>query len=801
MMWCALLLVETDNNPVTLSVASGFVLVDQKGVVSAGGDPTMIQVFWNRATNGSMSPVTIATPVNHQVNRMMTFRGCITTGNPYEALGNASSAAVSTSVDVNATGVSTVGTNRLVLCAIAAPTDTAIDQFSVIANTSLASPGAYTDSFTQQGNGGGFALLKGTRAAAGNLGHFTATLGTANAWAAVFFALKGPTDIVSTPPTSIGDGGFTQATGARTPSWPAGLAVGDIGVMFVETAGQPIATVPTGWAHAPNSPQTIGTPGASDATYLAVLWKRVAVVPEANLSIGDSGDHNGATIVVYRGCIETGSPWDPTAGAANTLGVASASVTVPGSTTGTNNCLVLQAVGHGIDATGNQVSGVWTSSGLTSVTKRLDHSDTGGNGGGFSVLDGIKAVAGAYAAATCTLLASTKQTRWTGALLPAGSASAPPPNPQGNVNIPHQFWRLKLTNAPGAGPDFTEVELVTRTGTVAATGSLLNKPAQMHPGTTHLRPLIVVNRSNTDGIFEVDFLLMTVPAGYSPDKFADDVRKRNDSIYQSDGTLKPGVVQYDGATGLPLVKGVQQGAGRHGDPIIYDPPYQTVPKVKITGGIPSQPESRWTTSAADASADSGVTAPSATAQQPDYGVLNATAAGFTIRARLRQAGAATLRTHNFAGTVLDTVDETDEVTLTSAPASNDLYSFTLASNITFHSLTGNPFYVSMFAKIESNDGSGWVERLTVVQSFNTSSPTIVSQSSGYGGSISVAGLDPTDKIRIRFVSITTSGIGQILAANIVGNQVTYYTSTDQYASKTPANLADAHVDWESVGYL
>jgi hypothetical protein len=795
----ALLLVETDNNPVTLSVANGFVLLGQHGINVAGAaNATMMQVFWNRASSGSMVAPTIAAPVNHQINRMLTFRGCITTGNPYEAVTNDDHAANTTAVSVLCP--TTLGTNRLVLNCIAVPTDTALDQFSAPANAALTSVGMLTDTFVSKGNGGGFGVIDGIKAATGAVGNSTATLGTTNAYASVSFALKGPTDIVSTPPTWQGDGGFTQAAGARTPSWPAGHQLNDIGVMFVETCAQNVATVPTGWAHAPNSPVSIGTAGASDATMLSVLWKRVTTVPEPNLSIGDSGDHQGACIAIVRGCVATGNPWDVTN--FDTLGVAGTAITVPGVTTTQDNCLIIHAMAHGLDLTGGQVSG-WANAGLTSVAEVLDHSDTGGNGGGYSAMTGVKAVHGATGNGTATLSNNSKQAHWTGALIPVAGASTPAPDPQSDVNAPHQFWRLKLTNTPGAGPDFTEAEVVVREGAVAAVGSLITQPSKMHPGTTHIRPLLVTNRANTDGIFDIDFMLITVPAGYSPDKFADEVRKRNDSIYNSDGTLKDGVVQYDGATGLPLVKGIQRGSGRHHDPIIFSPPYQSVPKVDVTGGLPTQPESKWGT-AAQVDAGSGATsAPTGSiAQLPDYGALDLTPAGFTIRARLRQSpGGESLRTDSFTPTHLVNAGDLLAVTLANAPAADDQYFFNAQWQSQIYSTTGNLFTVSALVDIQSNDGSGWVTRLQVLVSMETNSTSLVTVGDASTYILHVAGLDPTDQIRAKINRRTTSGLGVISDFSFDPISVLYYTSSDTYASKTPANYNTALAYWESSGYL
>src|SRR6478736_5105533 len=81
----ALLVVETAGEAVTLSTPAGFVAVTNspQSTVTAGQDgATRLSVFWCRATSGAMVSPVVADSGNRQTAFIMTFTGCILTGNP-----------------------------------------------------------------------------------------------------------------------------------------------------------------------------------------------------------------------------------------------------------------------------------------------------------------------------------------------------------------------------------------------------------------------------------------------------------------------------------------------------------------------------------------------------------------------------------------------------------------------------------------------------------------------------------------------------------------------------------------------
>lgn len=209
-------------------------------------------------------------------------------------------------------------------------------------------------------------------------------------------------------------GTVVEGAVAVTPPWPAHQA-NDIGLMFVDTKNQNIGTIPSGWAHVTNSPVGIGTAGDTTASMLTILWKRAESSAESDLSIGDSGGKQLAVILTFRGCIETGNPWDVTASGTET---ADTSVSIPGATTTVGECLIVAAVAAAIDlASTEQLSG-WTNASLVSITERIDNFASGGPGGGLGIATGEKTAAGAYDATTATLATSAAKAMMSVALKP-----------------------------------------------------------------------------------------------------------------------------------------------------------------------------------------------------------------------------------------------------------------------------------------------------------------------------------------------------------------------------------------------
>jgi len=219
---------------------------------------------------------------------------------------------------------------------------------------------------------------------------------------------------VSLLPTFVNAGAIAEGVGNVAPPIPSRTRVNDILLLFVESANEAVST-PAGWAIVTDSPQGTGTGGGTTATRLSVFWKR-ATATETAPTVTDPGDHAIAQILAFRGCIATGDPWNVTSG--DVAASASTSVSIPGDTTTLDNCLVVLAVSNATDTATAQTSG-YTNTDLVNLTERTDRNSTQGNGGGFAVITGEKAAAGAYGTTTATLATSSVQGRMSIALKPA----------------------------------------------------------------------------------------------------------------------------------------------------------------------------------------------------------------------------------------------------------------------------------------------------------------------------------------------------------------------------------------------
>jgi hypothetical protein len=201
---------------------------------------------------------------------------------------------------------------------------------------------------------------------------------------------------------------FFQAAGTTastvTVSWPTHLT-DDVGILVVESdVGTAFAT-PTGWT-AVNGTTTAGVTGTT-GTQLGVWWQRAtsSSMGAAVVSLPTGGDHLLAAIYTFRGCVTSGSPVNASGSASKTVG--STSYSSPSITTTAANCLVLYCVTRGNDSASTAAFTVGTNANLTSISEIDEVGSTIGNGGGFVIGAGTKAVAGATGATTGTVTSSS----------------------------------------------------------------------------------------------------------------------------------------------------------------------------------------------------------------------------------------------------------------------------------------------------------------------------------------------------------------------------------------------------------
>jgi len=200
-------------------------------------------------------------------------------------------------------------------------------------------------------------------------------------------------------PTVVGVGAVTSGAAGITPAYPGGYTaiLNDVAFTFIESATGDTVTPPTNWAQATQSNVSTGTA----PTKLTVLWRRLTA-SEAAPSIADAGDHMVGRMIILRGCVTTGTPFDfatPT-----TELVADTSVSIAAGTTAGANRLVMAAFATGQDVSSTAGTSTWANATLASVTERMDGWATAGGGGGFTMMTGEKAVAGSTGTCTATLL-------------------------------------------------------------------------------------------------------------------------------------------------------------------------------------------------------------------------------------------------------------------------------------------------------------------------------------------------------------------------------------------------------------
>jgi hypothetical protein len=187
-----------------------------------------------------------------------------------------------------------------------------------------------------------------------------------------------------------------------------GIQAGDIAVMVIETAAETISIVSAGWAEVSDSPIFGSGHG------LTIFWKRIAH-NEPDVTTTDSGNHQNAFLMWFRGCVETGNPFDVTESGGTGTGT---TVTVPGDTTTVDNTMEILVAGSSRDSGIPNHFSFGSNADLQNLKERFDFTTSTGSGGGFGIATAEKASAGAFADTIVTLDSSEEWTAWTGALKP-----------------------------------------------------------------------------------------------------------------------------------------------------------------------------------------------------------------------------------------------------------------------------------------------------------------------------------------------------------------------------------------------
>lgn len=342
-----LLLIEsTGGQAAALGTAAGFVEVPGSPVAAlTGTSGTRLTAYWCRATSSSMASPVVTDPGDHAYGVILTFRGCIAAGNPWDDTATNTKETASTSA--SASGLTTVGPDRYIVNIIARDNDSASAAFSAWANATLVSVTELWDSGTAQGNGGGIGVAGGVKSAAGGVDQTTAAV-TSSVNASLTLALKPPTTpiIMSASPHISASGVNTTArltppAGKTTSNFTAGRLADDENpldavsiasdgyteVAWVIKAQAPAAvadqyqfrvsnngTVLTAYAVTPSL--TVGTAGATASVEAAAALQVTALEPSAfpsfQFQLGVSSEGAGPTVDVPTGALSmTANPGAP----------------------------------------------------------------------------------------------------------------------------------------------------------------------------------------------------------------------------------------------------------------------------------------------------------------------------------------------------------------------------------------------------------------------------------------------------------------------------------------------------------
>jgi hypothetical protein len=226
----------------------------------------------------------------------------------------------------------------------------------------------------------------------------------------------------------ISEGTAASGAAAIAVGLPTTRQTDDLLLLVIETANQAVTlsgTDSANWLQVPSSPQGTGTAAGASATRITVFYRWVDGT-EAGVTVNDSGDHQVAQTICYRG-VDLTSPFNANAGSTRTT--AGTTVTFPSVTTTVDNCRVLLIEAHSLPDSNNTaiVSG-HTNANLTNIIEQLDQNTNAGNGGGFSLAEGLKATAGSTGTSTATVTTSSVGGMITLALRPAPEAQDLTPN-------------------------------------------------------------------------------------------------------------------------------------------------------------------------------------------------------------------------------------------------------------------------------------------------------------------------------------------------------------------------------------
>lgn len=207
-----------------------------------------------------------------------------------------------------------------------------------------------------------------------------------------------PPTIVAVGTSQTGTGSPTYDLATGTPTIAATLLDGDILFFPVETAAEtPGANPPSGFT-ALASPPILGTPGGVDSTAIYGYWKRISGA-QADVSLGDAGDHTFSRGILVRGCRKVGTP--VVVIASGTAAAEAEPVPLPSGSTTVPQSLVMYLITHSEDTATPWITS-WSVPILSggAAVWAPESGTTVGNGAGLAAYAGVAAMPGSLGSPT-----------------------------------------------------------------------------------------------------------------------------------------------------------------------------------------------------------------------------------------------------------------------------------------------------------------------------------------------------------------------------------------------------------------
>lgn len=191
----ALLVIEQCNEGTRSAPAGGWAEVtNSPQAVSSGAvaGSVRLNVYWLRcAGNEDGTTVSVADSGDHQTAEIFIFRGCKTSGNPWNGTPQGSTQAATTSY--SATGYTTSAANCMAV--ICTATDKDLNDTAILTagptNENLTNLTVRRQQSVNTGQGGGLIVITGEKASAGALGNTTGTVDASEEMAHLVIALEG----------------------------------------------------------------------------------------------------------------------------------------------------------------------------------------------------------------------------------------------------------------------------------------------------------------------------------------------------------------------------------------------------------------------------------------------------------------------------------------------------------------------------------------------------------------------------------------------------------------------------------